>query len=41
MMDLEGNEVNVPGTTSKGPSYIYLGATEFLPFPKELFDKPP
>jgi pre-mRNA-splicing factor ISY1 len=41
MMDLEGNEVDVPGATGKGPSYRYFGATKFLPILKEIFDKPP
>lgn len=41
MMDLEGNEVDVPGATGKGPGYRYFGAAKFLPGVKELFDKPP
>jgi hypothetical protein len=41
MMDLEGSEVGVPGATIKGPIYIYLGATKFLPILKEIFNKPP
>jgi len=40
-MDLEGSEVVVPGATIKGPIYIYLGATKFLPILKEIFNKPP
>jgi hypothetical protein len=41
MMDLEGNEVDVPGATGKAPGYRYFGAMKFLPILKELFDKPP
>jgi hypothetical protein len=41
MMDLEGNEVDVPSATSKGPDYKYLGNMKFLPIPKEIFDNPP
>jgi hypothetical protein len=41
MMNLEGNEVDVPSSTSKGLGYRYFGATKFLPILKESFDKPP
>jgi hypothetical protein len=41
MTDLEGNEVDVLGTTGKGPDYRYLRAMKLLPILKELFDKPP
>jgi hypothetical protein len=41
MMDMEGDEFDVPGATSKGPSYKYYGARKFLPIPKEIFDKTP
>jgi hypothetical protein len=41
MIDLEGNEVDVPGATDKDPGYRYFGATKFLPILKELFDNPP
>jgi pre-mRNA-splicing factor ISY1 len=41
MMDLEGNEVDVPSATDKGPGYRYFRDTKFLPILKEIFDKPP
>jgi pre-mRNA-splicing factor ISY1 len=41
MMDLEGNEVDVPGAIGKGLGYRYFRATKFLPIPKEIFDNPP
>jgi len=41
MMDLDGNEVDVPGATSKGLGYKYFESTKFLPILKELFNKPP
>jgi hypothetical protein len=41
MMNLEGNEVDVPGATDKVPDYKYFEAMEFLPILKEIFDKPP
>jgi hypothetical protein len=41
MMNLEGNEVDVYDATTKGPGYIYLRDTTFLPIPKEVFNNPP
>jgi pre-mRNA-splicing factor ISY1 len=41
MTDLEGNEVDVPGATAKGPSYKYFGAMKFLHIIKYFFDKSP
>jgi hypothetical protein len=41
MMDLKGNEVDVPGATRKDPSYKYFEAMKFLPDLKDLFNKPP
>jgi pre-mRNA-splicing factor ISY1 len=40
-MDLEGNEVDMPGSTDKGPNYRYFGAMKVFPIPKYLFDNPP
>jgi pre-mRNA-splicing factor ISY1 len=40
-IDLEGNEVDVPGATRKGTGYRYFRPMKFLPILKELFDKPP
>jgi hypothetical protein len=34
MMDLEGNEVDVPSAIRKCPNYIYLGDMKLLPIRK-------
>jgi hypothetical protein len=41
MMDLEGNEVDVPGAIDNRFSYRYLGDMKFLPSVNDLFDNPP
>lgn len=41
MTDLEGNEVDVPNPSGRGPGYRYFGAAKHLPGVKELFEKPP
>jgi pre-mRNA-splicing factor ISY1 len=40
MMDLEGNEVDVPSATGKGPGYRYFGATNSSPSPKSYSISP-
>lgn len=39
--DLDGNIVNVPNASGRGPGYRYFGAAKKLPGVKELFEKPP
>ncbi|KAF6144021.1 hypothetical protein GIB67_017629 [Kingdonia uniflora] len=41
MTDLEGNIVDVPNPSGRGPGYRYFGAAKKLPGVRELFDKPP
>ena len=41
MTDLDGNIVDVPNPSGRGPGYRYFGAAKKLPGVKELFDKPP
>lgn len=41
MTDLEGNIVDVPNPSGRGPGYRYFGAAKKLPGVKELFEKPP
>ena len=41
MTDLEGNIVDVPNTSGRGPGYRYFGAAKKLPGVRELFEKPP
>ncbi|KAK1362884.1 pre-mRNA-splicing factor ISY1-like [Heracleum sosnowskyi] len=39
--DLEGNIINVPNASGRGPGYRYFGAAKKLPGVRELFEKPP
>ncbi|GER29617.1 pre-mRNA-splicing factor ISY1-like protein [Striga asiatica] len=41
MTDLDGNIVDVPNPSGRGPGYRYFGAAKQLPGVKELFEKPP
>ncbi|KAL8133070.1 uncharacterized protein LOC141712358 [Apium graveolens] len=41
MTDLDGNIVDVPNPSGRGPGYRYFGASKKLPGVKELFEKPP
>ncbi|GLU20379.1 hypothetical protein SLE2022_365820 [Rubroshorea leprosula] len=41
MTDLEGNIIDVPDPTGRGPGYRYFGAAKKLPGVRELFEKPP
>ncbi|XP_078434451.1 pre-mRNA-splicing factor ISY1-like protein [Wolffia australiana] len=41
MTDLDGNIVNVPNPSGRGPGYRYFGAAKKLPGVRELFEKPP
>lgn len=41
MTDLEGNIVDVPNPSGRGPGYRYFGAAKKLPGVRELFQKPP
>ncbi|KAI3993206.1 hypothetical protein MKX01_009949 [Papaver californicum] len=41
MTDLDGNIIDVPNTSGRGPGYRYFGAAKKLPGVKELFEKPP
>lgn len=41
MTDLEGNIIDVPNPSGRGPGYRYFGAAKKLPGVKELFEKPP
>ncbi|XP_047314356.1 pre-mRNA-splicing factor ISY1 homolog [Impatiens glandulifera] len=41
MTDLDGNIIDVPNPSGRGPGYRYFGAAKKLPGVKELFDKPP
>lgn len=41
MTDLDGNIVDVPNPSGRGPGYRYFGAAKKLPGVRELFDKPP
>lgn len=41
MTDLDGNIVDVPNPSGRGPGYRYFGAAKKLPGVKELFEKPP
>ncbi|EXC35193.1 hypothetical protein L484_022747 [Morus notabilis] len=40
MTDLEGNIVDVPNPSGRGPGYRYFGAAKKLPGVRELFEKP-
>jgi hypothetical protein len=40
MIELEGNKVDVPSATNKGPSYRYFRPMKFLSDVKELFNNP-
>uniref|UniRef100_A0A5B7AYM5 Pre-mRNA-splicing factor ISY1 n=1 Tax=Davidia involucrata TaxID=16924 RepID=A0A5B7AYM5_DAVIN len=39
--DLDGNIVDVPKPSGRGPGYQYFGAVKKLPGVRELFEKPP
>eukprot|EP00262_Sarcandra_glabra_P014588 TRINITY_DN4292_c0_g1_i4.p1 TRINITY_DN4292_c0_g1~~TRINITY_DN4292_c0_g1_i4.p1 ORF type:complete len:296 (+),score=55.02 TRINITY_DN4292_c0_g1_i4:120-1007(+) len=39
--DLDGNIVDVPNPSGRGPGYRYFGAAKKLPGVRELFEKPP
>ncbi|ESQ48016.1 hypothetical protein EUTSA_v10021236mg [Eutrema salsugineum] len=41
MTDLDGNIVEVPNPSGRGPGYRYFGAAKKLPGVRELFEKPP
>ncbi|ONI04453.1 LOW QUALITY PROTEIN: hypothetical protein PRUPE_6G322400 [Prunus persica] len=41
MTDLDGNIINVPNTSGRGPGYRYFGAAKKLRGVRELFEKPP
>ncbi|KAL6269513.1 hypothetical protein ACE6H2_026424 [Prunus campanulata] len=41
MMDLDGNIIDVPNLSGRGPGDRYLGAAKKLPGVRELFEKPP
>ncbi|MCL7049169.1 hypothetical protein MKW94_017707 [Papaver nudicaule] len=41
MTDLDGNIIDVPNPSGRGPGYRYFGAAKKLPGVKELFEKPP
>ncbi|MQM09247.1 hypothetical protein Taro_042114 [Colocasia esculenta] len=41
MTDMEGNIVDVPNPSCRGPGYRYFGAAKKLPGVRELFEKPP
>lgn len=41
MTDLEGNIIDVPNPSGRGPGYRYFGAAKKLPGVRELFEKPP
>ncbi|VVA12657.1 PREDICTED: pre-mRNA-splicing factor ISY1 [Prunus dulcis] len=41
MTDLDGNIINVPNPSGRGPGYRYFGAAKKLPGVRELFEKPP
>ena len=41
MTDLEGNIVDVPNPSGRGPGYNCFGAAKKLPGVRELFEKPP
>ncbi|EPS69139.1 hypothetical protein M569_05628 [Genlisea aurea] len=41
MTDLDGNIVDVPKSSGRGPGYRYFGAAKKLPGVRELFEKPP
>lgn len=41
MTDLEGNIIDVPNPSGRGPGYRYFGASKKLPGVRELFEKPP
>ncbi|XP_073007041.1 uncharacterized protein [Typha latifolia] len=41
MTDLDGNIVDVPNPSGRGPGYRYFGAAKKLPGVRELFEKPP
>ncbi|XP_031493813.1 uncharacterized protein LOC116259938 [Nymphaea colorata] len=40
MTDLEGNIIDVPNPSGRGPGYRYFGAAKQLPGVRELFEKP-
>ncbi|OMP03290.1 Isy1-like splicing [Corchorus olitorius] len=40
MTDLEGNIIDVPNPSGRGPGYRYFGAAKKLPGVRELFEKP-
>jgi pre-mRNA-splicing factor ISY1 len=41
MTDLDGNIVDIPNPSGRGPGYRYFGAAKKLPGVRELFEKPP
>ncbi|CAA7053027.1 unnamed protein product [Microthlaspi erraticum] len=41
MTDLDGNIIDVPNPSGRGPGYRYFGAAKRLPGVRELFEKPP
>lgn len=41
MTDMDGNIVDVPNPSGRGPGYRYFGASKRLPGVRELFEKPP
>ncbi|KAL9231957.1 hypothetical protein vseg_007115 [Gypsophila vaccaria] len=41
MTDLDGNIVDVPNPSGRGPGYRYFGAAKNLPGVRDLFHKPP
>ncbi|KAK9929020.1 hypothetical protein M0R45_026130 [Rubus argutus] len=41
MTDLDGNIVDVPNPSGRGPGYRYFGSAKKLPGVRELFEKPP
>ncbi|CAL9025433.1 unnamed protein product [Prunus brigantina] len=41
MTDLDGNIIDVPNPSGRGPGYRYFGAAKKLPGVRELFEKPP
>lgn len=41
MTNLEGNIIDVPNPSGRGPGYRYFGAAKKLPGVRELFEKPP
>lgn len=41
MTDLDGNIIDIPNPSGRGPGYRYFGAAKKLPGVRELFEKPP